>query len=81
MHDDQSMPVEYMCALCGQGIDDGDLDPCALIVVGKWRAPEREQREQQFFTHAQCLLEVLHPEAQGVAGVLDISRGMYGDED
>jgi hypothetical protein len=75
------MSVEVMCALCGEGVDDGDLDPCAFIVLGKWRAPETEQREQQFFAHARCLMGALHPDVQGLAEVLDIQSDMYLAED
>lgn len=71
------MPVEVMCALCGEGVDDGELDPCALIVVGRWRQPAAEQREQQLFAHAQCLADVLHPDARAVAAVLDAGSDMY----
>lgn len=75
------MPVDVMCALCGEGVDDGELDPCAFIVVGRWRGPEAEQREQQFFAHARCLMGALHPDARSVAAVLDVQSGIYLADD
>jgi hypothetical protein len=59
-----------MCAFCGGAAEGGEVDPCALIVVSRWHAAEAEQREQQFFTHAHCLLARLHPDAAAVADVL-----------
>lgn len=81
VREDLRMPVEVMCALCGEGVDDGDLDPCAFIVVGKWRRPSAEQREQQFFAHARCLEGVLHPDARSVAAVLDVQSELYRADD
>ena len=81
MQVDQRTPVGVMCALCGEGVDDRGLDPCAFIVVGKWRAPETEQREQQFFAHARCLKGALHIDALSVAAVLDIQSDLYLADD
>jgi 3-phosphoglycerate kinase len=60
-----------MCAFCGETADGGPVDPCALIVVSHWRAPQERQREQQFFTHADCLRERLHPDVRAVADVTE----------
>jgi len=65
------MPVDVMCAFCGQEAETQEADPCALIVVANWRAPSAEQREQQFFTHADCLRSRMHPEVAAEADVLD----------
>ena len=81
MREDLGMPVDVMSALCGEGVDDGELDPCALIVVGKWRRPSTEQREQQFFVHGRCLGDALHPDARAVAAVLDVQGGLYQADD
>ncbi|MGZ4571023.1 MAG: hypothetical protein ACXVX8_02705 [Blastococcus sp.] len=62
---------DLMCAFCGAGIDDSGVDPCAILVIAKWRAPEEQQQEQQFFTHAECLRARLHPDAARVAFSLD----------
>lgn len=64
-------PLDLMCAFCGTGIVDAGVDPCALVVIAKWRAPEDEQREQQFFTHAECIRARLHQDAANVAFSLD----------
>jgi hypothetical protein len=65
---------DVMCAFCGQGVQRGDVDPCALVVIANWRALEEEWREQQFFTHAECLRTRLHPKAAANAFCLDILR-------
>lgn len=62
--------LQVACALCGERVEDGPVDPCASIVVNRWRAPEEQQEEQQFFTHAACLLSVLRPDALAHAPVL-----------
>ena len=69
--------IDVMCAICGQGVDDSEPDPCALIVVSRWRGPEAQQREQQFFAHAGCLSTVLHPDALGQAEVLNPQSDLY----
>jgi hypothetical protein len=61
-----------MCAFCGKTVDAQGVDPCDLIVVTKWRAPEEEQREQQFSTHADCLRALMHPDAAQVAFFADV---------
>jgi hypothetical protein len=43
------MPVDVMCAFCGQGVETQGVDPCTLVVVANWRAASAQQREQQFF--------------------------------
>ena len=66
------MPAPVMCAFCGEGAEGGPVDPCALIVVARRRAPGPDQREQQFSTHAECLRARLHPDvAPPLARVLD----------
>jgi hypothetical protein len=65
------MPTAYMCAFCGEDAEGAEIDPCAVIVVARWREPADRQREQQFFAHAQCLRDRLHPDAAAVADVLD----------
>jgi hypothetical protein len=49
---------------------DGPVDPCALIVVSNWLGGEADQREQQFFAHADCLRTRMHPDVAAVADVL-----------
>jgi hypothetical protein len=61
-----------MCAFCGEGIETQGVDPCALIVVTKWRAAEEEQQEQQFSAHAECLRGRMHPDAAQVAFFADV---------
>lgn len=60
------MVHEVMCAFCGEGVPTVGLDPCALIVVTKWREPAAQQ-EQQFFAHATCVLGAFHPEVAATA--------------
>ena len=61
------MSTEVMCAFCGEGVENDAVDPCALVVIAKWRAPEADQQSQQFFTHAQCLRTRMHPDAAAYA--------------
>jgi len=65
-----SMPVDVMCAICGQEVETLGVDPCALVVVANWRAPSGQQREQQFFAHAECPRSRMHPEVAAEAEVL-----------
>jgi len=64
------MSVHVMCAFCGQGVETLGVDPCALVVVAIWRTSSTQQREQQFFTHAECLRSRMHPEVVAEAEVL-----------
>ena len=51
--------LSFECCFCGEGVDTDPnvsrgLDPCAVVVIGNWRAPESQQLSQQFFCHLQC---------------------------
>jgi hypothetical protein len=53
------LDLKVQCCFCGEGIGDGApssplLDPCAVLLVGNWRAAESEQLSQQFFCHLAC---------------------------
>jgi hypothetical protein len=63
--------LDVMCAICGEEVQRGELDPCAVILVAKWLDPEDQQREQQFFAHAECLRGAMHPVVRDEARVLD----------
>lgn len=59
-----------MCAFCGESVESGAVDPCSFITVRRWdRKPQRSD-EQQFFTHAECLLARMHPDVAAEAGRL-----------
>jgi hypothetical protein len=62
-----------MCAFCGDEVPEAGLDPCALAVISRWRGPEEQRGEQQFFMHADCLRTRLHPDVAVLAEVLDPS--------
>src|SRR5438270_7025352 len=54
--------LQYQCCFCGKGVtkasEGGDpLDPCAIVLIGKWERPESEQGVQQFFCHVACFEE------------------------
>ncbi|QXG76971.1 hypothetical protein KUM42_05425 [Modestobacter sp. L9-4] len=66
------MPVPVVCAFCGADADGGPVDPCAFVVVARWQEPLPDQREQQFFAHAECLRARLHPDVAPLARVLDV---------
>ncbi|MGY5885754.1 hypothetical protein [Modestobacter lacusdianchii] len=65
------MPLEVVCAFCGETARGSEVDPCALVVVARWQEEAEQQREQQFFTHAKCLRARLHPDVAAHARVLD----------
>ena len=49
----------YQCCFCGKSVSAGDatahpLDPCAVMLVGNWCAPESQQLTQQFWCHLAC---------------------------
>jgi hypothetical protein len=51
--------LQYQCCLCGDGIEksaegDGQVDPCAIVLIANWSKPEAEQASQQFFCHLAC---------------------------
>jgi len=60
-----------MCCFCGESVATEGIDPCALVVFNRWRAPHDEQHSQQFFAHAHCLRNRLVPSAAQNAPVLD----------
>ena len=45
--------LRLQCWYCQTEIQYEGFDPCAVILVANW-AEEAEQREQQFFAHAEC---------------------------
>jgi hypothetical protein len=47
--------LQYQCCFCGEGGDP--LDPCAVVLIGRWERPESEQGVQQFFCHIACFEE------------------------
>ncbi|MCW2703292.1 MAG: hypothetical protein JWQ37_1287 [Blastococcus sp.] len=59
-----------MCAFCGESVEKAEPDPCALILLTNWRSLSQDQAEQQFFTHAACLLSRMYSEVVAEAGVL-----------
>lgn len=51
--------LKYQCCLCGEGIGESmenfhRLDPCAIVLIANWQAPQPQQAEQQFFCHLAC---------------------------
>jgi hypothetical protein len=59
-----------MCAFCAEGVEETELDPCALVVIAGWAGSEDQQSEQQFFSHAECLRTRLHPDVAVHAEIL-----------
>lgn len=49
------MKETYQCMFCGNGIEPGALDPCALNLVAHIDRPRSEQKEQTFYCHFVCL--------------------------
>ncbi|MFS0704416.1 hypothetical protein AB6N23_07835 [Cellulomonas sp. 179-A 9B4 NHS] len=71
------MGLGWMCAFCGDGVERGGLDPCAVVVISRSAAPRARQREQQLAAHAACLARVLHPDVRDVVEVLDPGSELY----
>jgi len=53
----QSVPGElrYNCLFCNNTIEPNDLDPCALMLIARIDRSRREQKEQGFYCHVECL--------------------------
>ena len=51
------------------------LDPCAVVLIGNWQAPEPEQLSQQFFSHFECFRRHLSDPAY-----VDIDEMEPGDQ-
>jgi len=45
--------LELQCVFCGEGIEDGEYDPCAVALIAKWKLAE-QARSQYFFCHSTC---------------------------
>jgi hypothetical protein len=52
--------IEYQCFFCGDGIQSGGLDVCALVLIVRWDQDSAVQRDQQFFCHATCFRKHAH---------------------
>jgi hypothetical protein len=55
--------LQYQCCFCGEGVTKASeggapLDPCAVVLIGRWERPESEQGVQQFFCHVACFERV-----------------------
>jgi hypothetical protein len=60
------MPIDlkrlvYGCCFCEDAIEPNGVDPCALVLIGKWSGPEEEQDSQQFWCHVECFKGNLAP--------------------
>ncbi|GAB2494108.1 hypothetical protein GCM10027084_04310 [Pseudoxanthomonas sangjuensis] len=55
--------TNYVCLFCGNSIESGDVDLCALHVVARFDQLRGEQKEQTFFCHINCLQQraAVHP--------------------
>jgi hypothetical protein len=51
---DEQGQLRVQCWYCEEEIRYEGFDPCAVILVTNWAGPDDEQREQQFFAHAEC---------------------------
>ena len=49
--------IIYSCLFCGDGIQSGILDPCALQVIAKIDSERDVQKEQTFYCHINCLIQ------------------------
>jgi hypothetical protein len=53
--------LTYGCCFCEEGIEASGVDPCAVVLIGKWQGPEDEQVAQQFWCHFNCFADKLDP--------------------
>ena len=66
--------MEVLCCICGEAIDapeDGTshgLDPCAVLLITRWTAPEDQHEGEQYFCHYQCFRGVVEPHVQVTVG-------------
>jgi hypothetical protein len=44
--------LRVQCLYCAEGIAYEGIDPCAVVLVMNWGY--EDEREQQFFAHAEC---------------------------
>ena len=56
---------------CGRPVAAEGLDPCQVVVTNGWARPREDQAYQEFFAHAACLREAVHPSLVEDAYVLD----------
>ena len=62
------MEFECQCCFCGDAIAEAaanghTLDPCAVIVIGKWKKSSDLQVEQQYFCHLDCFKRLVETHA------------------
>jgi hypothetical protein len=70
----------WQCCFCGEGISSGEsaadpLDPCAVVLIGNWLAPESHQLSQQFFCHLACFKRKIT-----TPGYVEIDKMEPGDQ-
>ncbi len=56
------MKLNVSCCFCGDRVDEGEthaIDPCAIFLVGHANLPHAEQKEQQFWCHAECFRKAI----------------------
>jgi hypothetical protein len=75
------MPIlTYQCCFCGEVVGTGsagghDLDPCAVVLIGNWSAPDHMQLSQQFFCHLACFKQKITDHR-----LVDIDQMSPGDQ-
>ena len=72
--------LTFQCCYCGAEIEEGEsrrhpLDPCAVVLIGNWKAADPEQLSQQFFCHMDCFRSRLNAPRD-----LDIDTMQPGDQ-
>jgi len=55
------MELTYQCCFCGQQIKSIGFDVGGLFYTTNVDGPVDKQNSQQFWCHANCLKELLHP--------------------
>jgi hypothetical protein len=51
----------FECVFCAGEVGSGDASLCSLRLTTHWGETRPKQREQQFFCHAACFRQAVHP--------------------
>jgi hypothetical protein len=79
------MPLTLQCCLCGNPVSRGEshsVDPCCILLIGHADRERRDQKEQQFWCHAECFRKALADKSIMYILERDFTTiGECGDED
>jgi len=56
---------KYRCCFCNEFIEQKNIDPCDINVLGNCDIYQKDKPTQSFYCHFLCLKERLHKNVQG----------------